>query len=45
MGRFKNEVIIITGGGAGIGKALCMELGARGAFVVVADIMKTMHFR
>jgi len=38
MGCFKNKIIIITGGGAGIGKALCLELSSRGAVVIVADI-------
>jgi NAD(P)-dependent dehydrogenase (short-subunit alcohol dehydrogenase family) len=32
------KVAIVTGGGSGIGEALCMELARRGARVVVADI-------
>ncbi len=33
-----NQVAIVTGGGSGIGEALCLELARRGARVVVADI-------
>ena len=32
------KVAIVTGGGAGIGEALSMELARRGARVIVADI-------
>ncbi len=38
MNQFNEKVIIITGGGAGIGKALCMEMAKFGAVVFVADI-------
>ncbi|OBI55637.1 SDR family oxidoreductase [Mycobacterium sp. E796] len=38
MQRFKDAVAIVTGGGMGLGEALCEELGSRGAKVVVADI-------
>jgi NAD(P)-dependent dehydrogenase (short-subunit alcohol dehydrogenase family) len=36
--RFKNKVAIVTGGGMGLGKALCQALGCEGAAVIVADI-------
>ena len=32
------KVAIVTGGGSGIGEALCLELGRRGVRVIVADI-------
>lgn len=35
---FQNQVALVTGGASGIGRALCEELGARGALVVVSDI-------
>ena len=39
MMNARNEnVAIVTGGGSGIGEALCLELARRGARVVVADI-------
>jgi len=38
MERFEDAVAIVTGGGMGLGEALCEELGRRGATVVVADI-------
>lgn len=38
MKGLKGKTAIITGGGSGIGRALCLELAQSGAFVVVADI-------
>jgi len=38
MQRFEDAVAIVTGGGMGLGAALCEELASRGATVVVADI-------
>ena len=38
MQSLRDKVSIVTGGGMGLGEALCHELAARGALVVVADI-------
>ncbi len=38
MELFGNKVAIVTGGGMGLGQALCEELARRGALVVIADI-------
>lgn len=38
MNSFQDKVAIVTGGASGIGKALCEELGRRGAIAVVTDI-------
>ncbi len=35
---FSNKVILVSGGGAGIGRAIAEAFGARGAAVVVAEI-------
>ena len=36
---FDEQVVIVTGGGRGLGRAYCLELAARGACVVVNDII------
>lgn len=38
MDPFKEKVAIVTGGASGIGRALCQELGRRGALVIVTDL-------
>ena len=38
MKNLKNQVIIVTGGAAGIGNALTTVLSQRGASLVVVDI-------
>ena len=38
--RFKGKVAVVTGGGNGLGAAVCKRLASEGARVVVADIDK-----
>ena len=33
----KNKIALVTGGAAGIGRAICQQLGAEGASVAVVD--------
>ncbi|HEY2289426.1 MAG TPA: SDR family oxidoreductase [Thermoanaerobaculia bacterium] len=37
---FQNAVTVVTGGASGLGRAICEELGRRGAFVVVTDVQE-----
>jgi NAD(P)-dependent dehydrogenase (short-subunit alcohol dehydrogenase family) len=36
--RFKDRVAIVTGGGAGIGRSICVNMAKEGAKVAVMDI-------
>ena len=38
MGRLENKVAVITGAGAGLGKAITMLYAKEGAKVVIADM-------
>lgn len=38
MEHFKDRIAIVTGGASGMGRALCEELGRRGAVVIATDI-------
>ena len=38
MARVEGKVAIVTGGGAGIGRACCLRLAEKGTRVVVTDI-------
>ena len=40
MGRLKDKVAIVTGGGRGLGKVYCLRMAEEGAKVVVADILE-----
>ena len=43
--RFKDKIMVVTGGTSGIGKAVCIRAGAEGATVVIAGEMKNAERR
>lgn len=45
MFRLEEKVAIVTGGGRGIGEAICLALGSHGADVVVADVRSDLASR
>ena len=38
MKRYENKTALVTGGGSGIGKSICLRLASEGAHVLVIDI-------
>lgn len=40
MGRFEGKVVVITGGGAGLGRLCALQWAAEGAKVVVTDVVE-----
>ncbi len=38
MHHFKDKVVIVTGGASGIGRAICENMGQKGARLVIADV-------
>jgi NAD(P)-dependent dehydrogenase (short-subunit alcohol dehydrogenase family) len=43
MGLLDGRVVIVTGGGRGLGRAHCLELGHQGATVIVNDLGVGLH--
>jgi 3-oxoacyl-[acyl-carrier protein] reductase len=35
--RLEGKIAIVTGGGRGIGRTICLELAKNGAYVVITD--------
>ncbi len=38
MEHFVNKIAIVTGGGSGIGRSICVYLAEHGAKVIIADL-------
>lgn len=38
MNRYENKTALVTGGGSGIGRSICLRLAGEGAYVLVLDL-------